>query len=87
MFLRLGCSAADLDLALARGLLFKKEKLVRETRYNKQNLYRNNREGENNKKRRERQMRRDMWDLVWEQEWYFCQVWRCGAGGTREQIR
>lgn len=60
VFLRLGCSAADLDLALARGLLFKKEKLVRETRYNKQNLYRNNREGENNKKRRERQMRRDM---------------------------
>ena len=68
MFLRLGCGAADLDLALARGLLFKKEKLVRETRYNNQDLHRNNREGENNKKRRKRQ-RRDMWDLVWEQEW------------------
>ena len=68
MFLRLGCGAADLDLALARGLLFKKEKLVRETRYNNQDLHRNNREGENNKERRKRQ-RRDMWDLVWEQEW------------------
>lgn len=60
VFLRLGCGAADLDLALARGLLFKKEKLVKETRYNKQNLYRNNREGENDKKRRKRQRKRDM---------------------------
>lgn len=60
MFLRLGCGAADLDLALAGGLLFKKEKLVKETRYNKQNLYRNNREGENDKKRRKRQRKRDM---------------------------
>ena len=50
MFLRLGCGAADLDLALARGLLFKREKLVKETRYNKQNLYNNHREGENDKK-------------------------------------
>lgn len=46
MFLRFGCGAADLDLTLARGLLFKKEKLVRETRYNKQDLYRNSRKSE-----------------------------------------
>lgn len=32
MFLRLGCGAADLDLALAGVLLFKREKLVKTSR-------------------------------------------------------